>query len=104
MITNRLIVDVKVYDQFVERFSARVRGLKVGDPYKPETAIGPIINESQFQGLSKHIENAGARGARQTAGGDPKVSCCRLMCLPMSRRTCRSPRTKCSARSSPLSR
>jgi aldehyde dehydrogenase (NAD+) len=72
MITNRLIVDAKIYDQFVERFSARVRGLKVGDPNKPDTAIGPIINKSQFEGLIKHIGNARSAGARQTAGGDPK--------------------------------
>ncbi|WP_447598315.1 aldehyde dehydrogenase family protein [Nitrospira sp. Nam80] len=71
MITNRLIVDAKIYDRFVERFSARVRGLKIGDPNKADTAIGPIINKSQFEGLMKHIENARSAGARQTAGGDP---------------------------------
>ncbi len=32
MSTNRLIVDAKVHDEFVERFVARVRGLKVGNP------------------------------------------------------------------------
>ncbi|MCS6302925.1 MAG: aldehyde dehydrogenase family protein [Nitrospira sp.] len=72
MITNRLIVDGKIYDQFVERFSARVRTLKVGDPNSADTAIGPIINKSQFEGLMKHIENARSAGARQTAGGNPK--------------------------------
>lgn len=72
MITNRLIVDSKIYDQFVERFTARVRNLKVGDPSSADTAIGPIINKSQFDGLLKHIATARANGARQTAGGDPK--------------------------------
>jgi aldehyde dehydrogenase (NAD+) len=72
MITNRLIVDAKIYDQFVERFSARVRALKTGNPDDADTAIGPIINRPQFQGLLKHIENARADGARQTAGGDPQ--------------------------------
>lgn len=46
MITNRLIVDGKIYDQFVERFTARVRKLKVGDPNSADTAVGPIINKS----------------------------------------------------------
>jgi aldehyde dehydrogenase (NAD+) len=71
MITNRIIVDATIYDQFVERFTARVRTLKVGDPNNAETAVGPIINKSQFQGLITHIENARASGARQTTGGDP---------------------------------
>ncbi len=72
MITNRIIVDATIYDQFVERFTTRVRSLKVGDPNSADTAIGPIINKSQMEGLLKHIENARSNGARQTAGGDPK--------------------------------
>lgn len=72
MITNRIIVDATIYDPFIERFTARVRGLKVGDPDSADTAIGPIINKSQMEGLLKHIENARSNGARQTTGGDPK--------------------------------
>ena len=72
MITNRLIVDATIYDRFVERFTARVRSLKVGNPNTADTAIGPIINKSQFEGLIKHIDNARSSGARQTAGGDPQ--------------------------------
>lgn len=72
MITNRIIVDATIYDRFVERFTARVRGLTVGDPNSADTTIGPIINKSQIEGLLKHIENARSNGARQTAGGDPK--------------------------------
>jgi aldehyde dehydrogenase (NAD+) len=71
MITNRIIVDASIYDQFVERFTARVLTLKVGDPNNADTAIGPIINKSQLEGLIKHIENARSSGARQTAGGAP---------------------------------
>jgi aldehyde dehydrogenase (NAD+) len=72
MITNRLITDAAIYEEFVERFTARVRRLKTGDPSNADTAIGPIINESQFQGLIKHIETAHLEGARQTMGGDPQ--------------------------------
>lgn len=71
MITNRLIVDATLYDQFVERFTARVRKLKFGNPNDTDTAIGPIINKSQFDGLLKHIEGARSSGARQTVGGEP---------------------------------
>ncbi|MGC3976708.1 MAG: aldehyde dehydrogenase family protein [Nitrospira sp.] len=72
MITNRIIVDATIYDQFVERFTTRVRSLKVGDPNSGDTAIGPIINKSQMEGLLTHIEQARSNGARQTAGGAPK--------------------------------
>jgi aldehyde dehydrogenase (NAD+) len=72
MSTNRIIVDAKVYDEFVDRFAAHVKGLKYGDPNDPDTAIGPIINQKQLAGHMAHIEGARAAGARQVVGGDPE--------------------------------
>jgi len=40
MSINRLIVDERVYDEFVDRFVDRVRNLKMGDPNDPDTDIG----------------------------------------------------------------
>jgi aldehyde dehydrogenase (NAD+) len=72
MITNRLIVDATIYDRFVERFTDRVRKLKVGNPDNADTAVGPIINKSQLEGLIDHIGSARSSGARQTTGGNPQ--------------------------------
>ena len=72
MSTNRIIVDAKVYDEFVDRFVAHVKGLKYGNPNDSDTAIGPIINQKQLAGHMAHIEGARAAGARQVAGGDPE--------------------------------
>lgn len=72
MITNRFIVDRKLYDAFVERFTERTRALKVGDPADAETMVGPIINESQLEGLRNRIIETRQSGARQTLGGDPQ--------------------------------
>jgi aldehyde dehydrogenase (NAD+) len=71
MSVNRLIVDERVHDEFVERFVERVRNLKMGDPNEPDTAIGPIIDEAQLNSLIKHIQQARSEGARQLLGGDP---------------------------------
>lgn len=72
MAINRLIVDAKVHDEFVDRFTDRVRKLKVGNPADDETVIGPLINKQQLQRLLEHIEKAGAEGARQLVGGEPR--------------------------------
>lgn len=72
MITNRFIVERKLYEPFVERFTERARALRVGDPRHPETMIGPIINPRQLAGLRKRIAEARESGARQTLGGDPE--------------------------------
>ncbi len=71
MSINRLIVDERVYDEFVDRFVDRVRNLKMGDPNDPDTDIGPIINEAQLNSHLKHIQQARQEGARQLLGGDP---------------------------------
>lgn len=70
MSVNRLIIDDQVHDEFVERFADRVRQLKIGDPNAPDTMIGPIINESQLNGLQQRIHDAVSSGARQMVGGD----------------------------------
>ncbi|PTY00063.1 aldehyde dehydrogenase family protein [Opitutus sp. ER46] len=72
MITNRFIVDDAVYDDFVDAFVERVRQLKVGDPDDPTTMIGPLINQSQFDGLWRRILQARRDGVRQVFGGEPQ--------------------------------
>jgi aldehyde dehydrogenase (NAD+) len=72
MSVNRIIVDAKVYDAFVECFVARVRGLKVGDPDDISTTIGPIINATQLRGIVEKIDQAKRDGAHLMLGGDAK--------------------------------
>ena len=70
--TNRIIVDAKIHDEFVDRFTAHVKGLKYGDPNDPNTVIGPIINQKQMTSHLAHIASARAAGARQLLGGEPQ--------------------------------
>lgn len=70
MIANRLIVEDAIYDDFVERFAAKVRTLGVGDPSQADTFIGPIINRSQLEGLQEKIAAARKAGLRELAGGE----------------------------------
>ncbi len=74
MSTNRIIVDAKVYDEFVERFISHVKGLKYGNPNDPAVAIGPIINKKQLAAHLAHIEGARTAGARQVVGGRSRGS------------------------------
>jgi aldehyde dehydrogenase (NAD+) len=69
--SNRIIVDAKIHDEFVDRFTAHVKGLKYGDPNDPNTVIGPIINQKQMTSHLAHIAGARDAGARQLLGGKP---------------------------------
>ena len=69
MSTNRIIVDARVYDQFVDAFVEQVKSLKVGDPNDAGTMIGPLINARQLQGAENRIAAARESGFRQVLGG-----------------------------------
>ncbi len=64
MAINRIIVDRKVYPQFVNVFKEKVSKLKSGDPMDPETDIGPLIERSQVDGIRRLIDRAVSDGAR----------------------------------------
>ncbi|MDX2374152.1 aldehyde dehydrogenase family protein [Psychrobacter sp. PP-21] len=69
---NRVIVEDEIYDDFVERFLAHVKTLNVGDPNKPDTAVGPIINEKQLKSLKDKIDQAQEEGAKMALSGEIK--------------------------------
>ena len=71
MAINRIIVDDTIYEDFVGRFTDRVRNLKYGDPNQPDTMVGPIINRAQMDHLRKHIDEARAARIPQVLGGEP---------------------------------
>ncbi|MGC5048430.1 aldehyde dehydrogenase family protein [Micrococcus porci] len=70
MSTQRVIVDAKVYDEFLPKYEQAVKALKVGDPRGEGVLVGPIINDSQVEGLQKKIASAEADGARALVGGE----------------------------------
>lgn len=66
---NRIIVDASLYDAFVERFVAHVRGFKTGDPADPATVIGPLINAKQRDAAVRNIAAARDAGFDELLGG-----------------------------------
>ncbi|GGR86311.1 aldehyde dehydrogenase [Streptomyces humidus] len=69
MAANRILVDRALADEFTEKFVAKVRTLKAGDPRDPQTAIGPVINSSQAEAVSGVVEQAIREGAHALVHG-----------------------------------
>jgi aldehyde dehydrogenase (NAD+) len=69
MAANRVLVDRSIADEFTEKFVAKVRTLKVGDPRDPQTVIGPVINSTQANAISGAVEQALAEGATALVHG-----------------------------------
>lgn len=66
---NRIFVQEKVYEQFVEKFSERVRHMTVGDGIDESVEIGPLINKSGLQKVASQVADAVQKGAKVVTGG-----------------------------------
>lgn len=70
MSVEKILVQEKVFDEFLRRFVERAAKLKVGDPVKDRShVIGPLINDRQAAKVKEQIDDAVARGARVALGG-----------------------------------
>ncbi|MFG2960321.1 aldehyde dehydrogenase family protein [Streptomyces sp. NPDC048291] len=69
MAANRVLVDRSIADEFTEKFVAKVKTLKAGDPNDPATVIGPLINSQQAESISATVEQAVAEGATALVRG-----------------------------------
>jgi alpha-ketoglutaric semialdehyde dehydrogenase len=67
--TRRIYVQDAAYDEFRERFLARVESGQVGDPTDPATEVGPLVNERQFDEVLAAIERGRREGGTVSAGG-----------------------------------
>ncbi|MFF0477985.1 aldehyde dehydrogenase family protein [Streptomyces sp. NPDC004284] len=63
MAANRILVDRTLEEEFTEKFVAKVKTLRVGDPADPATHIGPLINSQQAEAVSSVVEQTVAAGA-----------------------------------------
>ena len=67
--SNRLYVQDAVYDEFVDKFAAKVRSAKVGNGFDEGVNQGPLIEEAALQKVERHVQDAVAKGARLLVGG-----------------------------------
>jgi acyl-CoA reductase-like NAD-dependent aldehyde dehydrogenase len=68
--TRRIYVEDRVYEEFRDRLRERIGQGKVGDPADPETEVGPLVNESQFEDVLAGIARGRDEGGTVLAGGD----------------------------------
>ncbi|PZQ16904.1 MAG: succinate-semialdehyde dehydrogenase (NADP(+)) [Ancylobacter novellus] len=66
---NRIYVQSKVYDAFVEKLVTAVGRLKVGDGMADGVTQGPLITPDAIDKVERHLADATSKGARVLAGG-----------------------------------
>ena len=66
---NRFYVQEGVYDEFVQKFAAKVKSLKVGNGFDEGVVQGPLIEEAALEKVERHVQDAVAKGGKLLAGG-----------------------------------
>ena len=66
--SSRLIVEAPVHDAFVEKLTAAMTALRIGDPLDAATQIGPVVSESQLAGNLDYVRLAGDEGCEVIGG------------------------------------
>ncbi|HEY9787026.1 MAG TPA: aldehyde dehydrogenase family protein [Candidatus Obscuribacterales bacterium] len=66
---QRVYVQEKVYDKFLDKFVAIVKGMKVGNPLDEDTDIGPLIDDGAVEKTVTWVDKAVKGGAKLLTGG-----------------------------------
>ena len=66
---TRVFVHSAVKKAFLERLTARVAAMRIGDPLHPATQVGPMISEAHMRKVLGYIARGRAEGARLVIGG-----------------------------------
>ena len=67
--SSRVLIQASIHDRFIEMLAARVRKLKVGDPFDPATEVGPLIHSRHLAKVAGYMDVAREDGATIAAGG-----------------------------------
>lgn len=61
---ERVYVDEKIHDKFVEAVQGVLKGYKLGDPFDKSTNVGPVVSTRSKDAIHAHIKDALDKGAK----------------------------------------
>ena len=67
---NRLFVHEKIYDEFLDKFTKQVKGIKVGNGLDENVTSGPLIDQYSLEKVQDHVQDAVNIGSKIAVGGD----------------------------------
>ncbi len=62
---ERIYVDEKIYNNFIELFASKAYNYKLGNPLEKETNLGPVVKLSAANFIQKQIDDAVNKGAKK---------------------------------------
>ena len=69
---SRILVEKKIYSQFVEAMTEKAKRIKLGPPLERETKMGPLVSKEQYDRVSSYLEVGRKEAKVAIGGGRPK--------------------------------
>ncbi|HUQ44234.1 MAG TPA: aldehyde dehydrogenase family protein [Candidatus Limnocylindria bacterium] len=66
---QRMYLHEDIREAFLEKFTAGVQALKMGDPLQPDTDVGPMVDEGQAKRTQRWVDEALELGGKVVSGG-----------------------------------
>ncbi|KAI9461069.1 aldehyde dehydrogenase domain-containing protein [Russula earlei] len=67
---SRIFVQSGIYDEFLKRFTAKSKSIKLGDPFAKASDQGPQVSQIQFDRILDYINSGKQQGAKVHLGGE----------------------------------
>ncbi|MCE7481346.1 5-carboxymethyl-2-hydroxymuconate semialdehyde dehydrogenase [Microbacterium profundi] len=69
---SRILVEQSIYDEFVEKYAAQAKHVKVGLPNDPATEVGALVHPEHYEKVMSYVEIGKTEGRLVAGGGRPE--------------------------------
>ncbi|MES2867365.1 MAG: 5-carboxymethyl-2-hydroxymuconate semialdehyde dehydrogenase [Actinomycetota bacterium] len=69
---SRILVEQSIYDDFVEKYAAQAKRVKVGLPNDPTTEVGALVHPEHYEKVMSYVEIGKTEGRLVAGGGRPE--------------------------------
>ena len=66
---NRIFIQEGIYDEFAQKFAAKVKDFKVGGGFTEGVTHGPVIHDRAITKVDAHVRDAEKKGGKVIQGG-----------------------------------
>ncbi|PPR42510.1 MAG: putative aldehyde dehydrogenase AldA [Alphaproteobacteria bacterium MarineAlpha5_Bin11] len=67
---SRLYLENDIYDDFLQKISSKAEQIKIGEPMKEETQMGPLCTLNQLENIEKKVKETIKQGGKLITGGE----------------------------------
>ena len=67
---TRVFIQDSIHDDLVEKLGERTKAIRIGDPFDPDTQLGPLVTREHYEKVLQYMKEARESAAQHVCGGD----------------------------------